>query len=1653
MNQTQKNIAEYKEKLPHLREKLAAVALLFIMTTCMLVTSTFAWLSLSLNPEVSDVNTSIASNGNLEIALAQGTLSDFSAPGKSKVGDSSLDTLLRNVTWGNLINLNDSRYGLKNLVLRPSLLNDSNLIERPLYGPVYDGSGRVIDMNTNFGYSLWNTSTSRFEASDTLGVRAITSMTYGESGAQNLFNAQLSLAEDANARFRTKYESLANNEAYMNALASMMTGYMVQNILKVNSSVGGMISDATLKVSDLKQFASMYESLISCFEEQAGVYANLLNLQAKINEKDLSITAGQILVMPYDKTNQTAYKALLDKGYTTYNSSDKTIGIIKEMDNFLYDYALIKSDLIRINGLINTIEGQNKSSISWPDCPVVEGTSTRIIDDIINNLTNVGECTITGGEYTNLKIKNVGATAALALKEAGVCETKITNGVLYNMDNRSGARIKNPEDKPLSLTVQVMGTQTIRSNVSTSAKDNYFENERALMAKTIKDKYGTPELIANDSYGFAVDFWVRTNAANSYLTLQGNVLTRTDSIDVKGKDLNGNEVQLYTITVKLENTSEDENTEGEGSALEDMMTTSYDVYESTYTPEGQQEEVDCWRFVDNHQVVTEESLGGQAIPTPLKKVKEVETVIGYEGDNRVWEGSQHSLLTVSSTTQGSGSCYVFYADTPVDQQRSLELLKSMKVAFVDSDGTLLSTAYMDTERHYASAGKVIVPLVLSSESINIGTDANGEITYAITALEQNVPRRITAIVYLDGTNLTNDNVLASADIEGQMNIQFGSSVALIPLNNEKLYNSELYARVESITPSTFNYDTLSDGEKMTSTVKVRVTGTQPQTMMANFIRRINDTQGSPEQTFTLTDADGDGVWEGNYTFLYPGNYILRSVTIDGADRDLKIDEGAAYPTVVVNGFSINSVSYSMNDFVMTDIDSYTGTVTLAFGTNDPDKMPSTVVGKFMRKDGAAVNVNFAYNPTTGKWHGNATFVSSGEYTMQYIVLDNQYVELASTMQKTVDLTLGMKVNVETTSPTTIFYGEDSAPNSLKMHVRILDNNNDPVKNLAGASLTYTMTGTETLYAGLVYNAGAKYYEGEFPVESGTWKFSHVTIKVGESSTNALFKVNSDAPVFTVVPPTPPSYIANGAEFVQYVAGENDSATFTVTLKESGSAQVYAKLVNKDDGDDVVYALGALVASENDNYSYIFNVEESGLWKLESVSVFGVFDENQNYHAIPETIGDENYQNGIVFDSANTSGDFDNREIVVLYQNDVSVSFDFKDASANVSESNKTVALGKDDKGNVTGTFMQQHTLSNNAVKVTITDSKNLIGRGYFEISDVSLSYKYGSLTDASGKSYGGYTSADYENGIKNTSVGALKFVKDSGSRFTLTSDGDNAVVFSHSAQYTPDVLTYKITSSHNTDISNTITSNDASAYKIEVYSNAPSVTVSAVTPTGNYAVDASTNSSFSDTAKSESYTENGTDNCGNATTTTKYNHTWTTHSAHKSSTGSFISGDKLSATVYFKCFHANDATYSGGSATTDKDASNERYHTYYTDSGSGFPTVTLNLQGISGFTSATLKVNNNERIYKNATYTGSGLATNGVWETKEAGSDYVWTSLGNVTRNIGYGKSQKSRWSDNTNAKGSKTPAGTITGEELEVIYGGTTYTFTINKVTINNPY
>ena len=127
MRETQKNIRAYKKRLVGIKEKLATAGLLFIMSAVMLTTASFAWIVLSTAPEIANISTTISGNGNLEIALASSDEEGIPVvPARSEVGDSNLPLVQRNITWGNLVNLNDDVYGFQKVTLRRAALNSQN---------------------------------------------------------------------------------------------------------------------------------------------------------------------------------------------------------------------------------------------------------------------------------------------------------------------------------------------------------------------------------------------------------------------------------------------------------------------------------------------------------------------------------------------------------------------------------------------------------------------------------------------------------------------------------------------------------------------------------------------------------------------------------------------------------------------------------------------------------------------------------------------------------------------------------------------------------------------------------------------------------------------------------------------------------------------------------------------------------------------------------------------------------------------------------------------------------------------------------------------------------------------------------------------------------------------------------------------------------------------------------------------------------------------------------------------------------------------------------------------------------------------------------------------------------------------------------------
>ena len=141
-----------------LRNKLIAAISMLLVSSIMMVSSTYAWFTLSTAPEVKNISTTVAGNGSLEIALmpTTGLLRDITA---GVVGNAAV-LKDKNIKWGNQVVLSEEGndpYGLSAISLNPALLNyakatedateETFVAEHPLAIAKYGFDGRIAGLD------------------------------------------------------------------------------------------------------------------------------------------------------------------------------------------------------------------------------------------------------------------------------------------------------------------------------------------------------------------------------------------------------------------------------------------------------------------------------------------------------------------------------------------------------------------------------------------------------------------------------------------------------------------------------------------------------------------------------------------------------------------------------------------------------------------------------------------------------------------------------------------------------------------------------------------------------------------------------------------------------------------------------------------------------------------------------------------------------------------------------------------------------------------------------------------------------------------------------------------------------------------------------------------------------------------------------------------------------------------------------------------------------------------------------------------------------------------------------------------------------------------------------------------------------------------
>ncbi len=1392
MREFERQIQKYTNLLPRMRERLMAALVLLLVAAIMTVSASFAWVVLAVNPEVKGLSTTISANGNLEIALANGTT--ITPPSASQVGDGGKNLVQKNITWGNLVNLADASYGLEHIVLRPATLNKNDLIGQPLYGASYGADGRVDTLVSNYAYAYWNADAGLFSADEVrYGVRTVSSVTYTEVGGNLALEQAVEAADSAHTTARSGLVSLINDPALQDLLA-LVGGYVQAQI---DEKTSGTESTVYLTDNQVKSIHYLIGKLIKNIEDSADALAAMYNI-AMLRH------AGQAYMAENKFTGEyllTATQAQIQAKLAQKNGSDVIVApaMLSNLWQLRTDYTTAKNDLEIIGNLIG------RGDVVYRD---VQKTGAPAIETNVRHIADVPSCTINGTPLTSLD-----AGSALGMLW-GTKQIVITEGIFQRMDKFTGAGAKTQN----TLTIKVMGTN-VKGYVSTNAAAPfvlYAEKEAALGSDT---SYKGSDPVAQDTYGMALDFFVRTNAPSSHLVLQGSPVyaERQETVTATiGTDV----YNLYTVTV---------NGRAQTAYL-DTKTNTYYAYDTTTSAVGA-------------ELGTTEDITNATLMT-----KTVKYVVGYSGVNRVWDEDESAFIDGDSTTQGAGSCYTFYASSPEDQDKAIELLQYLRVAFVDQDGQLLANAYLNTEDKFEQTGKVTIPLVLEDAEANAIIGPDGTKISTITALQHNTPTFITALVYLEGSTLSNDKVLAADEIQGQLNIQFGTTAELDAMDDPEQMQAKCYVTATMEGDGTsIPYDTATSAQ-MKKKVEVTVTGYEPKKVEAYFLREINSTQGVRQDKITFT-KNGEGKWVGEHQFTTPGKYVLRDVLLDGVTYELD----QAPITFTIEGFTISNISCAHDGKTYMTTNRYFDTsVSLTFASSDPRKMPTSVKGAFIHTEtGDRTTVYFA-NTTGSTWVGDATFSTSGEYRLEYVELNNEYTGLDEEQRISINLYLGLTASVYTAQSNLAL--EDGQPRDVEMTMTIQTDTGEMITGLKNVWLQYANNGSTMqehgVGAGMVWNANRKVYEGTFRLENGgIYDYHYASIDIN-GEPNYLYTA-ATAPTITAISTSPVRYISKDG-FGSVFALDNDAA-FSVRLHNANSATIDAQVKNAA-GD--TYYIRGVKANQGSDQVVTFTLplidgKQSGTWTLQGLYLTNTYGgaNNSLYDGAtangPDiategkpmyTVGNNYYLRWLHWPLSEITADNEsdvNKAATITITSDIAVAFTDLDA-------NKDKTFGQDANGNVTATFGTAHALTE-ALELQISagaENRPLSDYGW-TLTGASLTYDYdqscvGNVNGVVTNTYGGYTVTQHWGDITSTAnkvqYSTLAAVDGDATRYRLSPASANATLTVAGRYIATGDLVLTLTNAAGNTVQIKKPANQLNAPKYTVWSKAPTARFTATDP-------------------------------------------------------------------------------------------------------------------------------------------------------------------------------------------------------------------------------
>ena len=739
MTKTENKREEKKRKVimpAGIRNKLVAAISMLMVASIMMVSSTYAWFTLSTAPEVKGITTNVGANGNLEMMLLNKNSFTSSAEDLGVVSDINnsmavTEVTKANQTWGNLVDLADQSYGLQSIVINPSRLNITQGTEAGTYilnngvllkAPTYTSDGRVLDVDKDTltsGYSADKTWQWNEAADNAYGVRVI-GTTSGVTERLIAYRAAISERTAQIEAAKTFARQSLLKEGQGQALADII----------VKAALGK--DDATFTVNDLQTLMNLIDMLRQSNEAagkaivQTVLAYNLGSANTEnFTDADVAPLKTALESATADNLPTTFAKADGSGNGTISQPADTAAAVTKWTEN--------KNKISTAKNELQIKIGENKESYT-----------TDEITGIVNSLINKQFATVAG--KTNPTRDDAQQIIDYLLAHNMILDIEMDQGSGVYAD--IAELVGDYTAAGLKVHVKYNSLEAdVTTNMSTKVVAKDTTNTLPMIPKLVVGEAPAATLdptakpLLTDHFGYALDFGFRTNAAASDLLLQ------TDGIQ---RVYNG---QNDSATAAK--------TQGGGSYMQftTSNTTNFSVDEL------------------------------RALMSALRVVF-VEPNINTDDNTVTYNVLGVAAADITATTNDNGATYTYTGGT---------LLK---------DGAALPEGTTD------GANGVKVGLNLYNYTVNDGTislglkkgqtegenGVTGDVDNTLTALTQNVGKKVTAIVYLDGDIVDNTMVAnAKNSMTGMLNLQFASSATLKPMDNTGMRNGGADANTVNVT--------------------------------------------------------------------------------------------------------------------------------------------------------------------------------------------------------------------------------------------------------------------------------------------------------------------------------------------------------------------------------------------------------------------------------------------------------------------------------------------------------------------------------------------------------------------------------------------------------------------------------------------------------------------------------------------------------------------------------------------------------------------------------------------------------------------------------------------------------------------------------------